>query len=880
MNFTTEKQLATYFRSLERPMSSMVWYQLNSSGFAKSGTGVTLERQIPGFLTTKTTGRDALSANITELSYNHRDGAIFRSKRNLSRDITIEYTLTSVDEKSHRKKLNKMRSILMGLEHEQAVFRFRDEPDVFYVGSVKSITEAKFVRSFASNGQIQIHCADPFKYSWKVYKASPVKEDGKLQFKIAYKGTYPSSPKFVVKHSDQQENGYIAFTDEQSHIVQVGDPSEKDGYEYKATARDLVSVDFESASKLNNNGWHFNIFTAPTANTSSAHPIYVDGTFYKYFKEFARTENSKLPDGSGLWLKDPGPWGSGKILEKVEAKTLLTESKDCWHGPSMFHGFYDASGKPLHATKNPVTDLHLDMKYVFGKQTNGKENMQAGYEIILFGIDKEKPFTGNLSKITPCFVKNNNSYFKPNGAWKTINSKDYTDIIYNKTVDGSVWQTEYIPEPLIRIAIWNTSPNNTKAKAWIQINQKHKKTINFDCKMPLELKVPPKNADGWVQVTGGWRYYKNNKFLKGWQKLKDSKGTFWFYLDANGYAVQGWQLLDWSKGKQDTFYFNSRNEMVTGTATIDGQSYTFDKNGVLVTGQVATKEGWKGSGHLWRYWVKKDNKYKYLTGWQKLKDSKGTFWFYFGSGGYMLYGFQKLKYNKGKSEGTFYFDTNGHMVTGTKKIGKDTYNFASNGVLEAPPSVGLTQVSTGDIMPTSEDMAYGEAAPTDVYQKMTMSTLTIEKYQNKVSVTINGKTYTYTGDIPDTCIFTGVGIQEYVLGAHGKFTYTQNRINKGTPIGVQYIDSLEVKQLTTKWKDSKNSLAKGSKVVVNCGTGDIYYNGKKKPSLGALGNDYDTLQLMPSYEGEKTQRIQCLYSKWVAHYNEPEFEIQYREVFL
>jgi len=897
MNFANENQLETYFKTLERPMSSMVWYQLNSSGYAKSGTGVILERQIPGFLTNKTTGRDALSADITELTYSHRDGATYRSKRNLSRDITIEYTLTSVDEKTHRKKLNKLRSILMGGEHEQAIFRFRDEPDVFYIGSVKSITEAKFVRSFASNGQIQIHCSDPFKYSWELKKATAVMEDGKLQFKINYKGSYPSSPKFVVTHSAKQENGYIAFTDERSHIIQIGDPSEKDGYSHKATAQNLVFYDFECAGKMSDDGWHFNIFTAPTANTKSAHPIYCDGSFYKYFYEFARTANSKLPDGSGLWLKTPGEYNNGTTkcsTSIIDVKPSTLNSKDCWHGPSMFHGFYDATGKALHATNNPVKNLHLDMKYVFAKQTNGKEDMQAGYEIILFGIDKDNPKGAGETYYT--YKCSNSKFTAKNGQKKTIKSANYLDPTYS---NGRYFHAY----PLIRIAIWNTSPNNTKAKAWIQINQKHKQTIEFDCKMPLELKTVPKKPEGWVNVTGGKRYYKKGKFLKGWQKIKDTKGTYWYYFDPNGYALNEWQLLDWSKAKQDTFYFKDY-KMVTGSIKIDDYTYTFDKNGVLSSSldpsrqpKGKQKAGWHGNGRMWRYWVKKGNKYVYLTGWQYLKDAKGKFWFYFGTGGYMYYGWKKLRYipeavtsisKSSKGTGprveTFYFDTNGHMVTGTKKINGKTYTFSKDGVLTSGATTAMTQSARDDdyiLSPDAGEIRFsGETDPTDVYQKMTLSTLTIEKYQKKVSVTINGKTYAFTGDIPDSCIFTGVGIQEYVLGAHGKFTYTQDRINKGTPIGVQYIDTISVKQLTTKYKDVKNSLDKSSKVVVNCSTGDIYYNGKKKPELGALGNDYDTLLLMPSYTGEKSQRIQCLYSKWVTNANKPTFEIQYREVFL
>lgn len=925
MNFANENQLENYFKTLPRPSNSMIWYQLNANGFAKSGSGVSLERQIPGFMTNDVEGRDALSTNITELSYQHRDGATYRSKKSLSRDITISYTIVSSDEESHRKKLRKLRSILLGTEHEQGIMRFKDEPDVFYIGTVKQLDEAKFVRNFASNGTIQIHCSDPFKYSWKLYKVKPVMEDGKLQFKVNYKGTYPSAPKFVVKHSDKQENGYIAFTDENSHIVQLGDPSEKDGYSYKATAEVIVYEDFEKAGKLSHNGWHHHIFTAPTANTASAHPIVEDGTFYKYYTEFARTENSKIPDGSGLWLKTPGTIQQARVKEKTTSASILdlgnmtaagrsefTKLVDAWHGPSMFHGFYDGRIRPLHATNSPVKDVHLDMKYVFGKQTNGKENMQAGYEVILFGYDSSKPFQESGQSGTgydPGFRWGHSLALATDNEGTALytNSDRYTEPNITKTIPpetpGGQSETtfkQYIAYPLIRIAIWNTSPNNTNAKAWIQVNQKHKQTIKFDCKMPLELKTPKKNADGWVQVTGGWRYYKNGKYLTGWNKLKDSHGTFWFYLDQNGYALSGAHELKWSKGTNH-FYFNNRCEMVANKTisvelVINGQRATYtihlNKDGVCTNWPVpdgynpAKKTGWIGSGKMWRYYVKKtvegQDVYKYVTGWHKLKWSKGTSWFYFGPGGYMLYGWNKLKYSSGKRTGTFYFDTNGAMVTGTKKINGKVYTFASNGVLTAGPNIEMTQSATGKILPQKGtiEAANDEIAPTDVYQKMTMSTLTIEKYQNKVSVTVNGKTYTYTNALPDTVIFTGVGVQEYVLGAHGKFTYTQDRINKGTPIGVQYIDELVVKQLTTKWKDSKNVFAKGSDVTVNCATGSIFYNGKRKTSLGALGNDYDTLVLTPSYTGEKSQRIQCLYSKWVTNANRPDFEMQYREVFL
>lgn len=836
MIFDDESQLMSYYRNLELPLCSCIIYRMDSNGVMVDSGGVSLERQVPGFRTESVEGRDSLDTDITELEYPHLDGAKYQSKRALSRDITINYKLVSTTPEIHRKKLAKLRAILFGSELEYSMFRFRDEVNVcenggvYYVGTVKSMTEAQFVRNFASEGTIEIHCSDPFKYSCHVFSQKATKNSaGKYTFAIEYNGSYPSSPKFIARQPKGTENGYIAFFDEKSHVVQAGDPKEVDGSYIAKDAETLVNVDFGVDDIYSNGkGWWGNIFTAPT-NTGGK-PIYANGEVYTYKTAFTREANSKMPDGTGVWLK------------KTDSTTA-----DKWHGPSLYKAF---------VPKSPVENVHLDFDYVFAKQSNGKENLMSGYEIILFGVDVEKP--GDPYSYNKCW--DNKKISGRSVKYRThprINGQDYVSF------------------PMVRVAIWAKSPTNSKAGIWIQANNTHKQSIDFDCRMPLKLvdNSQRNKKEGWVEwTTGQWAYKKNGKWLKGWQQLKDSRGVFWFYLDAHGYCLtktygtnNGWADLKWSKGT-NRFYFNANGEMATGTQTIDGKTYAFDKNGCLQTG-TPTKVGWKGSGYMWRYYKKDSkNKFYYVTGWNKV-DGK---WYYMDASGYTVHGWQKLKWNHGKNTDTFYFNSSCAMVTGTQKINGVTYQFDGNGCLKSGQAVALTSSA-------NTTKANGQSSKTDVYYKLETSKLSIEVFNRKLSVTVNKKTYTFNNAVPERTIFTGVGLQHYVYKNYGDFTYTQAKIDAGTPIGVQYADKLVVKSLKSEWKDATNTFTGGSVATIDCNTGDIYLNDAKKPGLGALGNDYETLKIIPK---DSVQEIQCDYSKWVKDGSEPEFTIEYREVYI
>ena len=92
--------------------------------------------------------------------------------------------------------------------------------------------------------------------------------------------------------------------------------------------------------------------------------------------------------------------------------------------------------------------------------------------------------------------------------------------------------------------------------------------------------------------------------------------------------------------------------------------------------------GWHKTDNKW-YYVDKTG--KVLTGWKKLKWSKGTDWFCFSPSGVMLTGWHKLRWSKGAD--WFYFDDNtGAMLTGFHELvwngKKGWYYFDSNGAMK------------------------------------------------------------------------------------------------------------------------------------------------------------------------------------------------------
>lgn len=98
-------------------------------------------------------------------------------------------------------------------------------------------------------------------------------------------------------------------------------------------------------------------------------------------------------------------------------------------------------------------------------------------------------------------------------------------------------------------------------------------------------------AEGWGKDSKGWFYIKDGKRMTGWHKIKWSKGDDWFLFSPEGVMLTGWQKSKWSGGN-DWFRLDpNTGAMQTGWIFVDGSWYYLDpKSGAMKTGWM----DWKG----------------------------------------------------------------------------------------------------------------------------------------------------------------------------------------------------------------------------------------------------------------------------------------------
>lgn len=168
---------------------------------------------------------------------------------------------------------------------------------------------------------------------------------------------------------------------------------------------------------------------------------------------------------------------------------------------------------------------------------------------------------------------------------------------------------------------------------------------------------------GWQKIGGVWYYFSYNMFTgtefidgemqafdgngawttkPGWLEVKVGRDSTWYYLDAKGKPMTGWQKINgvW-------YYFNDFYGGMYSNCSqhIDGKYYAFDKSGAWVSG----------------------------TGWKKITNYDGTSNWIYVKDGVVQEGWQYI------GGAWYYLSYSGRMVTGNYVVDGIIEQFSSSG---------------------------------------------------------------------------------------------------------------------------------------------------------------------------------------------------------
>ena len=283
--------------------------------------GSYLEDIVSGFKTLYVKGREPLDLELINTSLPTRDGDIFRSRRVNARELQILFSLEAATPAAYTAAYNQLKGELYKVKNSQLIFD--DEPGCYFVGTCDNI-DVEYVAGQPSHGTIVISCADPFKYSLTEYTANAV--NGEIS--VNYSGTYPAYP-ILTAQSATHDCGFYSFSDDDGHLIQIGNPEEED-QEEEPTDRVVASLD----SNFGTNYWPSYAPYDPVWHPDRARLLYGYETESQGFRASAAYIYS-LP---GYPSGDPNTFFGGALGVNIDASPNFSCSFVHWFEPSGNQG--------------------------------------------------------------------------------------------------------------------------------------------------------------------------------------------------------------------------------------------------------------------------------------------------------------------------------------------------------------------------------------------------------------------------------------------------------------------------------------------------------------------------------------------------------------
>lgn len=314
---------------------------------------------------------------------------------------------------------------------------------------------------------------------------------------------------------------------------------------------------------------------------------FVNSSTKYYYRRYAGTKEDTTTDWHNLDFYNR----SVNAMRSAGAQLIEITSKE----PTFDLG--DFSFRLLNT--EPAAGSELDGGVCKGENLNSVVILATiGSKKILFASDMETSDEAKIaSKVGAVDIlqmghhglrtSSSLSYFKvikpktviiPNSEMTTA-SKQWESIAYgHKVFNTSFYLTGLTSEAIIvnfsnnnyTISDYNSSTTATKLKITSEVSNKGS-WIKADC--------------GGGNVT--WMHIKSdNTVSKGWEQLKYGSDTSWYYFDEStaGMVAGEWREILY-QGKTEWFYLDTSGRMATGTKWIEGEEFSFNSNGVCISGR-------------------------------------------------------------------------------------------------------------------------------------------------------------------------------------------------------------------------------------------------------------------------------------------------------
>ena len=202
--------------------------------------GEYIEDIVPEYRTLEVSGRHEIEAEVDSYDI-ATGGAGYVSSRTQTRTIIVRFAVKAESTAALHKALDGINGILRA---EQSQIIFDDDPDYYYIGTRTRVVFDEFLPTSAS-GTISIFCADPYKYSVRVYEEVA---DASGIITVSYGGTVPTAPVFkAIVHSDAGSGQYW-----HGPSYQLSIPPDHNGDVGASSFGCTINVDFASTSSSGN----------------------------------------------------------------------------------------------------------------------------------------------------------------------------------------------------------------------------------------------------------------------------------------------------------------------------------------------------------------------------------------------------------------------------------------------------------------------------------------------------------------------------------------------------------------------------------------------------------------------------------------------------